>query len=83
MVDEAVVRDRLATLRLNARRLASIAAAGRERFLADEDLSLKPSDASSSACVDHGQLFDNLTAGLPDFDAFAVVVEQFLGSHER
>jgi uncharacterized protein YutE (UPF0331/DUF86 family) len=142
MVDEAVVRDRLSTLRLNARRLASIAAAGRERFLADEDLHLKaerclqlclqaildigthiiaaetlerpagyedvvPALGHASIlppelvarlagiaglrnilvhdylAVDHGLLFDNLIAGLPDFEAFASAVDVFLGSHER
>lgn len=41
MVDETVVRDRLATLRTNVRRLAAITAAGKERFIADEDLHLK------------------------------------------
>lgn len=41
MVDEAVVRDRIATLRLNAHRLARIVETGRERFVAEEDLYLK------------------------------------------
>ncbi len=41
MVDRDVVFQRLATLRLNARRLASSLAEGRERFVSDEDLYLK------------------------------------------
>lgn len=41
MVDEAVVRDRLGTLRTNTRRLEGIVEAGRDRFVRDEDLFLK------------------------------------------
>ena len=41
MVDQDVVFQRLAALRLNARRLASALAEGRERFVSDENLYLK------------------------------------------
>ncbi len=139
MVDRDVVFDRLASLRMNARRLKATLASGRERFVKDEDVYLKAERCLQLAIqaildigthlvadqglnrpagyeevvpelgragilpaelgdrlsgmaglrnilvhdyleVNHGRMFDDLTAGLGDFEAFAGAIEGFVSS---
>lgn len=142
MTDEVVVSDRLSTLRTNARRLATAVKAGRDRFVAEENLYLK-AERCLQLClqaildigthiiaaeslgrpagyedvvpalggagiiapdlverlagiaglrnilvhdyltVDHGTLFDDLSGGLPDFEAFAKAIEVYMASTSR
>ena len=141
MVDRDVVFQRLAALRLNARRLKATVEVGRERFVADEDIHLKaerclqlaiqaildigthiiadrgldrpagyedivpqlgragilPADlverlsgmaglrnilVHDYLVVDHGRMFDDLTAGLSDFEDFARAVEAVVSPQE-
>lgn len=139
MVDRDVVFDRLASLRLNARRLKTALGRGREQLVDDEDVYLKAERCLQIAiqaildigthlvadrglkrpagyeevvpelgragvlraalvdrlaglaglrdilvhdylAVNHGRMFDDLTAGLGDFEAFAAAIETFMSS---